>query len=38
MIVSASSYEELFLRINHIKEILDIKVQTADGTKGPIWN
>lgn len=38
IILKADSREELLARIENIKAILNIKIRTAEGIKGPIWH
>ena len=37
VILHAGSREEMLERIEHLKEILKIRVKTPEGIKGPIW-
>ncbi len=37
MVVSADSREELMERIAHIRDMIDIRVRTPEGVRGPIW-
>lgn len=38
VILSADSREELIARIEHIRKILQIKIKTPEGIRGPIWH
>lgn len=38
IIVSGENHEQLNARVNTIKQVLNIKVKTSKGIKGPIWS